>query len=88
MSGRDKDESGSSSEEESDDAEEEEPDLALLTKFYQDDDTFGVMAWRNEDGSLRTAQQKHDQVRRVGNGRGGRGFTERSTRRGFPGVGS
>ena len=60
MSGRDEE---SEAEDEESESSEEEPDMSVLTKLYQPGDTFGIMAWRNEDGSLRTPQQKHDQVR-------------------------
>ena len=36
------------------DGEEEEVDLAALTKLYQPDDRFGIMAWHNFDAVLLT----------------------------------
>ena len=51
--------------EDEDEDDDEELDMAALTRLYQDGDTFGIMAWRNEDGSLRSAAQKHDQVRHL-----------------------
>lgn len=45
--------------------EEEELDLAALTKLYQPDDRFGIMAWHNFDTVLRTNPQQHEeQVRK------------------------
>ncbi len=41
---------------------EDEVDLAALPKLFQPDDTYGSLAWRNEDWELRTEEQRTEQV--------------------------
>ena len=56
------DEEDEEGEEENEEEEEDEPDLAALPRLYQEGDSFGILAWRNEDESLRSLDQKKQQV--------------------------